>query len=1072
MNLLSSRGEFEPVPETGAVRCQDPFPLTDIQHAYLIGRRRGLELGGVAGHAYFEFDSSGLDLPRLSWALRKVIDRHDMLRAVVADDEQRILDEVPPYQIAVLDLRDLPEAERSAELARVRAELEAQVRPVAAWPLFEIRATVLAGDRIRLHLSMDMLFADLPGLFLMLDEWRRYYDDAGFTPAPLETSFRDQVLARQVSLADPEASGESYWLSRIDELPPGPDLPLATAPEQLGVPEFTRLRKTLDKDGWTTLCSAAARRGCTPDAILLAAYREVLRGWSKRQDFTITRTLLDRLPVHPRADRVLGNFVSPSLFAVSESDGATFEQRVAAVHRQLEADAPHSSFSGIRVLRELTRRQRDGRAAGVPVVFSSTVGAEPTADALRAFGEPVYGRSQTPQVWLENQLLEQDGGLVVNWNVVDGLFPPGLPEAMFDAYHALLTRIVDDESVWQETGSVVPLPAKDAAEQQLANATAADLPPALLHELVAEAARRTPDAVAVFADGVETTYRELTGTAHRLARRLRENGGAQPNTVVAVSMRPGAELIAALLGVLHAGAAYVSIDPDLPEQRRWNLLGRCQADTVVTTADLAVDLSWPPELNVVTPHDDATIGQSAEPLESRQDVDDLAYLIFTSGSTGEPKGVMISHRSAANTVQDINQRFEVTGADRVLALAPTGFDLSVYDIFGVLGAGGAVVSTTDRAQDVGYWTELIDRYRVTIWNSVPAPMRLWIDSLAGAAPGSGASVRLALLSGDWIPTSLPGDIRRYFPEMAVISLGGATEASIWSVFHPIGEVRPEWTSIPYGKPLANQTLHVYNERLEPCPAWVTGEIYIGGTGVAIGYWGDPERTAERFIVHPGTGERLYRTGDLGRYLPGGDIEILGRTDFQVKINGYRVELGEIEAALGKQPGVRQALVDAPVSAAGQRQLAAYLITDDPTAADAATLRPALAELLPSYMVPHHFVAIEALPLTANGKIDRAALPKPWLDVIESDEHQSPRDPVEAALLRIWSDQLGHGEIGVGDGFFDVGGDSLHAVAIVRRLRAEFSIDSAAEQEVIEGLFTNATIAEFAESIRSLAGQRR
>jgi amino acid adenylation domain-containing protein len=1075
MNFLFSAGTRSDQAH-GTALTGDPFQLTDIQQAYLVSRHPGLELGGVAGHAYFEFDSSGLELPRLSRALRKVVDRHEALRTVIdGDDRQRVLDQVPAYEIAALDLRGRTADEQAAALAGVRAELETQVRPVDSWPLFDIRTTVLADDRMRLHLSMDQLFVDLRSLFVLLNEWRRYYDDEQWAPDPPEVSFRDHVLAQQASLKGPEGSrAEQYWLSRLDELPPGPELPLATAPERLGVPSFVRLHTAMEKDRWSAFCAAAARRGCTPDAVLLTAYREVLRAWSNRPDFAVTLTLAGRcLPDQPTGELV-GDFISPSLFAVSDLDCPAFAERAAAVQRQLAEDQRHSLFSGVRVLRELARRRHGSRSVAVPVVFSSLVGEEPTADALRVFGEPVYGLSQTPQIWLENQIWLHDGGLVINWNAVAGLFPDGTLDAMFGAYQQLLARLTDDESVWDQTGRVVSLPAQDAAEQDAANATATeDLPPALLHELVAEAARRTPDAVAVIADGTETTYRDLIGAAHRLARRLRDEGDGAPNTLVAVSMRPGADLIAALLGVLHAGAAYVSIDPDLPEQRRRKLLNRCRATTVVTEPELRDRLAWPSGLDVVTLHDEATLARSADPVDNRQGFDDLAYVIFTSGSTGEPKGVMISHRSAANTVQDINNRFGVTAADRVLALAPTGFDLSVYDVFGVLGAGGAVVvPSPGRTSDVEHWTELIDTHRVTIWNSVPAPMRLWMDSLADAEPGAGSSVRLALLSGDWIPITLPGQIRGRFPDLAVISLGGATEASIWSIFHRIGEVAPDWTSIPYGKALANQTMHIYDERLDACPAWVTGEIYIGGTGVAIGYWDDPERTAERFLIHPRTGQRLYRTGDLGRYLPGGDIEILGRTDFQVKINGYRVELGEIETALSKQPGIRQVLVDAPVSAAGQRQLAAYLVTDDPAAADAATLRRALADILPSYMVPHHFVAIDALPLTGNGKIDRAALPTPWHDAAESDQHLSPRDDVEDGLLRIWADQLGHADIGVQEGFFDVGGDSLHAMAIVRRLRAEFSIGDAAEQAVIEGLFTNATIAEFADVIRSLVGERR
>lgn len=1079
--LLKGRSQPRDLPciEPQAQSRHDPFPLTELQQAYLIGRHRALELGGVAPHVYLEFDGSGLDVAQLTAALQKVIDRHDMLRAVVdPDGGQRTLPSVPPYRIPTTDLRDRTPAEQAAAIERIRGELGDQVLPTDRWPLFDIRVTLLAEDDVRLHISVDLLFVDIRSFFLMLNEWRRHYDDPAWSPAPLDLSFRDYVLAERALQSEPLATrAAEYWLARLDDLPSAPELPLGVALELLGRPTFVHRHAVITQERWAAIRAVAARRGLTPSVLLLASYCEVLRTWSKRQDFTVTLTLLNRLPLHPQVDRILGNFTSPSLLAVTDRAEDTFGERAASVQRQLLGDLGHSMFSGLRVLRELVRENGNSRSSSMPVVFSSVLGADDgdvDGDALSAFGDLVHSTSQTPQIWLENQVLEAAGQLVVTWNAVDGLFPPGMLDAMFDAYRTLLDRLVDDETVWGQAGGVVPLPTAQADERQRVNATAADIPSATLHGLVSEAASRVPDAVAVIADGAEYSYGQLSEHAHRLARRLRACCGAEPNEIIAVSMRPGAEQIAALLGVLHAGAAYVAIDPDLPEERRHKLLRRCLAKAVVTESGLRDELTWPSGVEVVTLDEEATQGCSPDPVERRQNHDDLAYVIFTSGSTGEPKGVMISHRSACNTVQEINRRFGVDQDDRVLALAPTGFDLSVYDIFGVLGAGGTVVvPAPQRTNDVAHWSELVDQYGVTIWNSVPAPMRLWIDSLDGAAFPRRDRLRLALLSGDWIPTDLPDRVRAHFPRMHVVSLGGATEGSIWSVFYPIGEVSPEWPSIPYGKPLANQTLHVYNNWFEPCPAWVTGEIYIGGVGVAMGYWGDPVRTAERFVLHPGSGERLYKTGDLGRYLPGGDIELLGREDHQVKINGYRVELGEVEASLGRQPGVRQAMVTAPFHPrTGQRQLVAYLVVEESDAAAAgatepATLREALAGSLPGFMVPSHYVTLEQLPLTSNGKIDRSALPTPWSGGDETDPRVPPGNEVEERLLAIWSKQLGHSDFGTDDGFFDIGGDSLHAVGMIRYLREEFGIDSTGEQEVLEGLFMNSTIAEFAEIIMSL-----
>ncbi|MEM9400817.1 MAG: AMP-binding protein, partial [Verrucomicrobiota bacterium] len=286
-----------------------------------------------------------------------------------------------------------------------------------------------------------------------------------------------------------------------------------------------------------------------------------------------------------------------------------------------------------------------------------------------------------------------------------------------------------------------------------------------------------------------------------------------------------------------------------------------------------------------------------------------AYVIYTSGSTGQPKGVVISHSSASNTINDINSRFNITSKDSILALAQLGFDLSVYDVFGVLAAGGKLVfPQPDRQTDPSHWVALMHQHKVTIWDTVPALMQMLVTYLDSEKEADLPAFRLALLSGDWIPLTLPDRLKKLLPKVQLISLGGATEASIWSIYHTYNGLQPDWTSIPYGRPLANQGFRVLDKDLRDCPEWAIGELYITGQGLAIEYFNDPEMTEARFFEHPRDGQRLYRTGDLGRYLPGGEIEFLGREDNQVKIRGHRIELGEIESALQQHASVGNAKV--------------------------------------------------------------------------------------------------------------------------------------------------------------------
>ncbi|MET8042732.1 amino acid adenylation domain-containing protein [Micromonospora sp. NPDC005215] len=910
-----------------------PFPLTDIQHAYWVGHNRAFDLGGVATHFYFELEREGLDVARLETALATVIRRHDMLRAVIdSDGTQRVLSDTPAYRIRFDDFASASAGAYGAHVAGVRAEMAHQVLPPDRWPLFEIRAS-RHESRVRLHISLDLLIMDAYSFELFFRDWRACYENPDQVPPPLAISYRDHVLAERAEREGPRyRAAETYWLSRVDDLPPAPELPLLRQPAQLDRTEFTRRRAALSADRWRAIKQRARERGVTPSAVLLAAFADVLRLWSKQPDFTVNVTLFNRPETHPDLAQVIGDFTSLTLLEVQDTSDLPFAHRARAVQDQLMRDLEHLSFSGVRVLRERLRRNGPGPGSSMPVVFTSALGLNGESDApnnMAWFGAYTYGISQTPQVWLDHQVTEEAGQLVYNWDAVEALFPAGLLDDMFASYAALLERLAGPDGGWEDPDLAPAPPDAHLAERRVANETAGPLSDRTLVDLFVARARQDPERNAVLSDNGCLTYGALLRRTEELAWRLVALDATRDQPVAVVLPRHP-DQVCAVLGVVAAGAPYLPVDPQWPTARRDQLMKSAGVRVVVTDRRHRDDLDWPEGVTVLAVDDLGPGSARAGTLPPGPAVSDLAYVIFTSGSTGTPKGVMIDHRGAVNTVLDINDRFSVTGRDRVLAVSALSFDLSVYDIFGPLAAGGAVVVlTASAAHDPVHWSELVARFQVTVWNSVPALMRLWLESEGAAAAGP---LRLALLSGDWIPVGLPDAVRAHFPQAQVVSLGGATEASIWSVCYPVAAVPEDWVRIPYGRPLRNQKLHVYDHRLGERPIWAVGEIFIAGVGLARGYRDDAVRTAERFITHPRTGELLYRTGDLGRYLPGGDIEFLGREDFQVKINGFRIELGEVTAAVEKQPGVGEALVRVDTNpATGRRHLVAYVV---PTAGEA------------------------------------------------------------------------------------------------------------------------------------------
>jgi len=894
-----------------------PFPLTEVQSAYLAGRGGGFPYGGVGCHGYGELRFDEADPERLDAAWQVLTQRHDMLRAtVLADGSQHVLEDPPDYHIGVRDLGAVTPGEFAAAVEATRAEMDHRVYQPGEWPLFDLRLT-RSGDSAILHFSLDFLIADFVSIQLLLTQLEQEYAQPGSAVTDLDITFRDVVLAGRLARSENAAQRDrAYWWDRIDDLPGPPELPV-TGTE--GQPRFSRLAATLDARGWARFQQRARAAGLTPSSSVLAAYAEVLRRWSRQPGFTLNVTVLNRPAVHPQIRGIVGDFTSVELLAVPADEGGPFRRRAAAVQARLFEDLDHGLCSGLEVLRELRKRRADGLAI-LPCVFTSSIGLRgENLPAGTGLGRLVGGISQTPQVWLDCQVMEGGDGLAFNWDVRQGIFRDGVAEAMFGAFTRLLHDLAASDDAWQ-AACPVPVPANQFARRPGRQSPAAD-GEVLLHGRFLAQAAENPHRTAVVAGSRSISYGDLLAQSAAVARALDERGCAR-GSVVAIEMDKGWEQIPAVIGTLMHGCAYVPVDTSQPVSRRDRILADVGAGAVLTQSRLAGAASRPRQVEV---DELAASLPLAERVPAGSSGTDLAYVIYTSGSTGAPKGVMISHQAALNTIEDINRRFGIQPDDRVLGLANLGFDLSVYDIFGLLSVGGCLVlPDADRRGDPAHWAELIEVHGVTLWNSVPAQLEMLMAFLRSGTAADLTTLRLAFLSGDWIPLSLPEAVWERLPALRLISLGGATEASIWSIFHPVDSVDHGLPSIPYGTPLAGQTVQVLGHDLNDLPDLAVGEIWIGGAGLSDGYLGDADQTARRFRRHPVTGERLYRTGDLGRYLPDGEIEFLGREDSQVKIRGHRVELAEVETALAAHPDVRSAAV----IAAGQRpdpiRLAAFV----------------------------------------------------------------------------------------------------------------------------------------------------
>ena len=883
-----------------------PFPLTDVQHAYWLGRGEEMPLGGVSCCAYAELDFRNPDLTRLEKALNKTIARHDMLRCVFTDDgRQRVLEEVPPCHIVVEDVSGLGAEEKKKALEAKTNGLSHEVLPLDRAPVLAIRATRLDAETVRLHIKMDMLIADAFSFGILLKDIAGWYAFPETEKPALTLSFRDCVLAEEAARKSPRFEADrAYWMARIPSLPGGPELPLAADPQTMHRPRFTRRMAEMPAEKWSRLKDLARARGLTPSAMLLSAFSLILSRWCAKPRFCLMLTTFDRGQGHPEISEIVGDFTKLLLLEVNREKGASFADHAEAVSSRLRSDLGHGLFSAMDVLRELSGGRSTSHSA---VVFTSALplGSEdlfsPSYDMDVRAG---YSVSQTPQVWLDHQVCEYRGKLIYTWDCVEALFPDGMMDAMFETYGAFLEKL-SDPSFWDRAVPLAELPAGQEAARRAANDTAVERVPETIQAAFLRQAGADGSLPAVMAGDRVFSRSEIVNIAKGIASGL-VKAGFREGEIAAVMMEKSWEQIAAAMAILLAGGTYLPADPSLPDKRLIFMMKEAEVRFCLVRPGEESRAERVGCSAVPVTEGAARNADSAE-LPGPVDPDMPAYVIYTSGSTGTPKGVVIQHAACDNTLADLRERFSLSASDRVLALASLSFDLSVFDAFGVTGAGGAIVMPApDELQDPAAWCRLMKKRGVTVWNTTPALMQLLLDYLDEHGEDIPEQLRLAILSGDRIPLSMPGRMRAAWPGITVAAMGGATEASIWSNLQKVTSVPESWHSIPYGRPLSNQGYLVLDEDMSPCPDWVTGDLYITGRGLARGYLNNPGLTEKSFFRHPVTGERLYRTGDLGRYWPDGTLEFMGRSDSQVKVNGFRVELEEIESAMRRCPGVKNA----------------------------------------------------------------------------------------------------------------------------------------------------------------------
>ncbi|ETX02901.1 MAG: hypothetical protein ETSY1_01930, partial [Candidatus Entotheonella factor] len=1019
--------------------------------------------------------------------LRDIFDqlsqRHPALRTTFTFHDDQLLQVIHDRQAVCFEEADCSGQHLEAMQPILKQSLQ---RPfdLEQGPLWRVTLFTLSAEQHVLWMQFHHVMSDVWSYLSLLDELVILYQAAKeMTSAalpPLTGTYNQYVQWQRDRL---DAAGDAlyaYWQEALSGELPVLELPADHPRPPVQTYQSAEYRFVLDTDLRDRIRALARREGASFYAVTLAAFQLLLHRYSGQPE------ILTGIPTagreQQRFDRTVGYFVNTLVLRSSfELDGALdFKIFLQQVKTALSGVITYRDYPFPWLVKDLNIVRDINRA---PLCQSMLVMLRPQdvgEDIVKLVkGETVEVAGLTLSfagIWQESRdfdimmvLLEQTDGVGVQLHYHTDLFEEATIVRMAGHFRQLLEAIVDDPN---QLVSKLPL-LTDAERHQLLvewtdtqHACPANM---CFHELFEAQVKRSPEAEAVVdASRRVLTYRELNGRANQLAHYLRAQGVAS-EAVVGVCMERCPETVISLLAIFKAGGAYLPLDPALPADRLDFMLSNSNALAILTKRQYAGQLQAEQAQIICLDADGEAIAQQpASDPDNRSAPESLAYVIYTSGSTGLPKGAMVEHRGMVNHLYAKIIDLDLTQADRLAETAPQSFDISIWQFLVALLVGGAVhIFDDDTVHNPSQLLDWVDAEAISILEVVPSLLRFMLDDLAsrGAARPGFTHLRWLLLTGEALPPHLCREWFVYYPDIPLMNAYGPTECSDDVTHHAIYEALPaDAVSVPIGRPVANMRLYILDDRLQPTPIGVPGELYVGGIGVGRGYLNDPERTAAAFMADPfvpGPEARFYKTGDLVRYLPDGTIEFLGRLDHQVKIRGHRIELGEIETVLAAHPNVRQSLVTVYEKDNGDNLLVAYLVPLSESPTMVSELRQHLSEKLPGYMVPAAFFTLTAFPLTPNGKIDRSALPSPETAPTETANYVPTQTPAEAMLAAIWADVLELDRVGRHDNFFELGGHSLLAIRVLSRLREAMQVELS-----VRTVFEAPTVADLAGAMET------
>ncbi|MGA9545929.1 MAG: amino acid adenylation domain-containing protein [Candidatus Sulfotelmatobacter sp.] len=976
-----------------------------------------------------------LDQEALKRSFAEVIRRHETLRTTFAVEDGspvQVIAEHHEMDLPVTELSGLPGQNREASVLRIATEEARQPFDLTKGPLIRARLLRLSKQNHILVVTLHTIIGDEWSLSILADELAALYEaySAG-EPSPLPDlpiQYADYAHSQREWLqGDVLDRHISYWGKRLADLPV---LELPTDRVRPAVQGFRGAREPLQlsRDLSESLKDLSELEGAPLFVTLVAAFQTLLSRYTGQRDIVVGSIVPGREEVD--AENLIGLFAHTVLMRAEIEGDATFRELLRRVRDLSQRDCEYQNMPFDGLVGELQL----GRDLSRNPLFQVLVSLTPAMSAARGGWEIVNldVDGGAAKVDLQLQLYDRADGIFARFTYNPDIFDAATISRMAGHFQILLEGVVANPD---QRLSKLPLLTQAETHQLLAewNETRTSYPEDWpLHHLFESQVERTPEATAVVFGNERLTYRELNRRANQLAHHL-VSLGVGPDVLVGILVERSLEMVVGLLGILKAGGAYVPLDPAYPSERIAFMLEDSEVVVLLTQHHLLETIPDRRAKVVVLDADWHEIAKKeAKNPTHTGGPENLAYVIYTSGSTGKPKGVQIPHRAVVNFLTSMSHTPGMTAADRLLSVTTLSFDIAGLEIYLPLVVGASVEIVSREVSSDGY--QLLAKLAssgATVMQATPVTWRMLIE-----AGWKGTPNLKMLCGGEAVSRKLSTQLLH--SGGSLWNMYGPTETTIWST---CSRIAPEHEPIVIGRPIANTDIFILDDLLQPVPIGVAGELHIGGDGLARGYFKRPELTAEKFIASPFAQDptaRLYKTGDLARYRPNGDIECLGRIDHQVKLRGFRIELGDIESALRQHRGVNDTVVVAREDTPGDKRLVAYFVPSQEAPPTVGELRDFLKEKLPEYMVPSAFVALEAMPLTPNGKVNRRALPAPeQTSLAPSESFASPRNGLEFQLVTIWENVLEVRPIGIRHSFFELGGNSLVAVRLMQRIEQTF-----------------------------------